>query len=89
MVTTLVSGGCSDAATDFPPHGRARPRAERWRLGPQQPGLTLFLLPFLVAPVSFPQQEQPSVRLLKHIIRCYLRLSDNAKCVLELLCEPH
>lgn len=26
------------------------------------------------------QQEQPSVRLLKHIIRCYLRLSDNAKC---------
>ena len=23
--------------------------------------------------------EQPSVRLLKHIIRCYLRLSDNAR----------
>ena len=25
------------------------------------------------------QQEQPSVRLLKHIIRCYLRLSDNPR----------
>ena len=24
-------------------------------------------------------QEQPSVRLLKHIIRCYLRLADNAR----------
>ncbi len=23
--------------------------------------------------------EQPSVRLLKHIIRCYLRLSDNSR----------
>ena len=23
--------------------------------------------------------EQPSTRLLKHIIRCYLRLSDNAR----------
>ena len=23
--------------------------------------------------------EQPSVRLLKHIIRCYLRLSDNPR----------
>ena len=26
-------------------------------------------------------QEQPSQRLLKHIIRCYLRLSDNPRCV--------
>lgn len=25
-------------------------------------------------------QEQPSQRLLKHIIRCYLRLSDNPRC---------
>lgn len=25
--------------------------------------------------------EQPSSRLLKHIIRCYLRLSDNPKSV--------
>lgn len=24
--------------------------------------------------------EQPSVRLLKHIVRCYLRLSDNLRC---------
>jgi hypothetical protein len=24
--------------------------------------------------------EQPSPRLLKHIIRCYLRLSDNPRC---------
>eukprot|EP00955_Chlamydomonas_euryale_P096551 365019-Chlamydomonas_euryale.AAC.15 len=24
--------------------------------------------------------EQPSQRLLKHIIRCYLRLSDNPRC---------
>ena len=24
-------------------------------------------------------QEQPSLRLLKHIIRCYLRLSDNGR----------
>ena len=23
--------------------------------------------------------EQPSVRLLKHIVRCYLRLSDNLR----------
>ena len=36
--------------------------------------------------------EQPSVRLLKHIIRCYLRLSDNSRarealrqCLPELL----
>lgn len=27
------------------------------------------------------QAEQPSSRLLKHIIRCYLRLSDNVKLV--------
>ena len=27
--------------------------------------------------------EQPSPRLLKHIIRCYLRLSDNPRCVLH------
>lgn len=25
--------------------------------------------------------DQPSPRLLKHIIRCYLRLSDNPRCV--------
>jgi hypothetical protein len=24
--------------------------------------------------------EQPSPRLLKHIVRCYLRLSDNPRC---------
>jgi hypothetical protein len=28
--------------------------------------------------------EQPSPRLLKHIIRCYLRLSDNPRCVVVL-----
>ncbi|KAJ9512796.1 hypothetical protein QJQ45_028989 [Haematococcus lacustris] len=40
-------------------------------------------------------QEQPSQRLLKHIIRCYLRLSDNPRarealrsCLPELLCNP-
>jgi CCR4-NOT transcription complex subunit 9 len=27
-------------------------------------------------------KEQSSPRLLKHIVRCYLRLSDNARCVL-------
>lgn len=27
--------------------------------------------------------EQPSPRLLKHIIRCYLRLSDNPRCAQE------
>jgi len=39
--------------------------------------------------------EQPSVRLLKHIIRCYLRLSDNPRarealrqCLPELLRNP-
>eukprot|EP00793_Prasinoderma_coloniale_P002540 PRCOL_00002022-RA len=39
--------------------------------------------------------EQPSVRLLKHIIRCYLRLSDNLRarealrqCLPELLRDP-
>ena len=25
--------------------------------------------------------KEPSGRLLKHIVRCYLRLSDNARCV--------
>ena len=41
------------------------------------------------------QQEQPSVRLLKHIIRCYLRLSENARardclrqCFPEQLRDP-
>lgn len=39
--------------------------------------------------------EQPSPRLLKHIIRCYLRLSDNARarealrqCLPDLLRNP-
>jgi CCR4-NOT transcription complex subunit 9 len=39
--------------------------------------------------------EAPSVRLLKHIIRCYLRLSDNARarealrtCLPALLTDP-
>ena len=41
------------------------------------------------------QQEQPSVRLLKHIIRCYLRLSLNPRareclrqCFPDLLRDP-
>jgi CCR4-NOT transcription complex subunit 9 len=40
--------------------------------------------------------EQPSVRLLKHIIRCYLRLSDNPRarealrqCLPEQLRDPN
>lgn len=34
--------------------------------------------------------EVPSVRLLKHIVRCYLRLSENPRCVLppEMLPPP-
>lgn len=28
--------------------------------------------------------EAPAPRLLKHIIRCYLRLSDNVRCVFNL-----
>ena len=39
--------------------------------------------------------EQPSPRLLKHIVRCYLRLSDNPRarealrqCLPELLRNP-
>ena len=42
------------------------------------------------------QTEQPSVRLLKHIIRCYLRLSDNPRarealrqCLPEQLRDPN
>jgi CCR4-NOT transcription complex subunit 9 len=32
--------------------------------------------------------DQPSTRLLKHIIRCYLRLSDNPRSVLSFVfCE--
>ena len=31
-------------------------------------------------------QEQPSQRLLKHIIRCYLRLSDNPRCAGSCTC---
>jgi CCR4-NOT transcription complex subunit 9 len=32
--------------------------------------------------------DQPSTRLLKHIIRCYLRLSDNPRFVLSfVLCK--
>lgn len=30
-------------------------------------------------PLACPARPQPSVRLLKHIIRCYLRLSDNPR----------
>lgn len=34
-------------------------------------------------------QKEPSARLLKHIIRCYLRLSDNARAREALLgCFP-
>lgn len=29
--------------------------------------------------------DQPSTRLLKHIIRCYLRLSDNPRSVLSFV----
>lgn len=29
--------------------------------------------------------EQPSVRLLKHIVRCYLRLSDNQRYVFNVM----
>jgi CCR4-NOT transcription complex subunit 9 len=29
--------------------------------------------------------DQPSTRLLKHIIRCYLRLSDNPRFVLSFV----
>lgn len=29
--------------------------------------------------------EQPSARLLKHIIRCYLRLSENGRSVLPVI----
>ena len=39
--------------------------------------------------------EQPSTRLLKHIVRCYLRLSDNPRarealrqCLPDLLRKP-
>jgi len=32
--------------------------------------------------------EQPSPRLLKHIIRCYLRLSDNPRWVCCLGLQP-
>ena len=46
-------------------------------------------------PSCVAQQEQPSVRLLKHIIRCYLRLSENARareclrqCFPEQLRDP-
>ena len=31
--------------------------------------------------------EQPSQRLLKHIIRCYLRLADNAKFIFLFKCK--
>jgi hypothetical protein len=48
-----------------------------------------------VCRVCASQQEQPSVRLLKHIIRCYLRLSENARardclrqCFPEQLRDP-
>jgi hypothetical protein len=34
-------------------------------------------------------QEQPSVRLLKHVVRCYLRLSDNARYVHTFSSLPH
>lgn len=34
--------------------------------------------------------ETPSIRILKHVIRCYLRLSDNARyatCVMSVVCN--
>jgi CCR4-NOT transcription complex subunit 9 len=33
--------------------------------------------------------EQPSTRLLKHIVRCYLRLSDNLRYHLTLVHFTH
>ena len=30
--------------------------------------------------------KEPSARLLKHVIRCYLRLSDNPRCVCVCVC---
>ena len=29
--------------------------------------------------------ETQAVRLLKHVVRCYLRLSDNLRCVLDIV----
>lgn len=45
------------------------------------------LLAILAVLASMVQQvvEQRSLRLLKHIVRCYLRLSDNKKALLALL----
>ncbi len=31
--------------------------------------------------------KEPSARLLKHVVRCYLRLSDNPRCV--FVCVLH
>ena len=31
--------------------------------------------------------KEPSTRLLKHVVRCYLRLSDNLRCVHCMLIE--
>ena len=32
--------------------------------------------------------EQPSARLLKHVVRCYLRLTDNPRYALIIICVP-
>lgn len=33
--------------------------------------------------------ETQAVRLLKHVVRCYLRLSDNLRCVFVTLTQQH
>ena len=45
----------------------------------------IFAVGWVFAIVVSSLAEQPSVRLLKHIIRCYLRLSENQRVDLKLL----
>uniref|UniRef100_A0A0D9W9D3 Cell differentiation protein rcd1 n=1 Tax=Leersia perrieri TaxID=77586 RepID=A0A0D9W9D3_9ORYZ len=48
-----------------------------------------FAVGSVLATMVVSQSEQPSTRLLKHIIRCYLRLSDNSRaCAALQSCLP-
>ena len=43
----------------------------------------IFAVGWVLATVVSSLAEQPSVRLLKHIIRCYLRLSEDQRLISE------
>lgn len=87
ILSRLVAATASGTAC-LPLVGRRRPLRRR-ALSDAQVGLNyicataerFFAVGAVLGNMVVMLAEQPSPRLLKHIIRCYLRLSDNPRCV--------